>query len=281
MAHYNIYDDLGIDRNLESSRIVNLIDERLSSTPRDNVADFDRLTTSRHLFEDDSRRSAYDKALDDPDHPDITIGSFRAFADGTYSTQSTKASAQASPWPASQLSAPGSTFSTPSSFSNSPTFSDSTPPSSPSHQASAGPLNSLGAASHSEASWNPNRVNLPSPAATSTHMGALPNNETGIIPDQPASAGFDLRTLAVPPSRKRTQSLMWLIGWGIILFPWLILPLIYLFGGPSESASLSEAFDHEATLLAIAVFTLLHTAAMLVLLNFVWHLRIYLGRKLK
>ncbi|KGM18013.1 hypothetical protein MA47_11015 [Corynebacterium auriscanis] len=90
MAHYNIYDDLGIDRNLESSRIVNLIDERLSSTPRDNVADFDRLTTSRHLFEDDSRRSAYDKALDDPDHPDITIGSFRAFADGTYSTQSTK-----------------------------------------------------------------------------------------------------------------------------------------------------------------------------------------------
>ena len=31
----------------------------------------------------------------------------------------------------------------------------------------------------------------------------------------------------------------------------------------------------------VAVFTLLHTAAMLVLLNFVWHLRIYLGRKLK
>ena len=91
---------------------------------------------------------------------------------------------------------------------------------------------------------------------------------------------MNLAAIAVPADRKRTQSLMWLIGWGLILLPWLYFLLTFLFG-EHDSDGFLESLEHTETLITILVFTILHTAAMLVVLNFLWHLRGYLGRKLK
>lgn len=263
MAHYNIYEDLGIDRSLESSGIVSLIDERLASTPHGNSADYDRLITSRRLFEDDSRRSAYDKALDDPNHPDITIGTFRSFADGTNSTPTS-----------SQPSAPHS------AFSAAPSSSISTPTSPARHSAPEHP-NSSASASQQHNPWNFNQGNHSSANTMNTHIGSMQNNQTGINTAEPVPISLDLRALAVSPERKRTQSLMWLIGWGLITIPWLVFPFIYFFGGPDDSAGFFETLDHEAMLAGTLAFAILNTIALLIVLNFVWHLRVYLGRKLK
>ncbi|WP_273352624.1 hypothetical protein [Corynebacterium resistens] len=225
MAHYDIYDDLGIDRSLDSARIVNLIDERLASTPHDNSAEHDRLSTSRRLFEDDARRAAYDKALDDPNQPDITISKFRAFADHAPQKQN--------PW-----------ANTEDHYTASPQSANAIPPKST------------------------NAISYPH------------DNRTGLTPEHSAQLNLNLAAIAVPADRKRTQSLMWLIGWGLILLPWLYFLLTFLFG-EHDSDGFLESLEHTETLITILVFTILHTAAMLVVLNFLWHLRGYLGRKLK
>lgn len=217
MAHYNVYEDLGIDRSLNSSRIVSLIDERLDSAPREDSAEHDRLSTSRRLFEDDARRAAYDKALDDPSQPDITISKFRALAD--------RAPQKQNPW------------ATPEDH----------------YTASPQPTNSIFYA---------------------------PDNRTGLTPENSTQLTLNLAAIAVPADRRRTQSLMWLIGWGLILLPWLYFLLLLIFGNRDPEGFL-ESLAQAETLIAVPAFTFLHTAGTLVVLNFLWHLRVYLGRKLR
>src|SRR5699024_11647110 len=82
LSHYNIYEDLGLDRSLDSATIAKILDDRLTATPTDDLAEQDRLKTARKLFGNDARRAAYDQSLDDPTGPALTIGRFRAYADG-------------------------------------------------------------------------------------------------------------------------------------------------------------------------------------------------------
>lgn len=94
---------------------------------------------------------------------------------------------------------------------------------------------------------------------------------------------FDLRTLAVAPGRERSESLMWLTGFGIILLGWLYLPISAF--SASRKATVSEdyfaGFDMMGEIAGTVGFVLLHTIAMLVLLQFLWNFRMYLGRGMR
>lgn len=299
MAHYNIYEDLGIDRSLDSARIVTILDERLAETSRDDAAEQDRLNTSRKLFEVDSRRAAYDRALDDPHHPEITIGSFRSFADGTFGTSASSGvdSSESSTTGASSFgrfnsnSAP-SAGAVPSSSSGSlsrPASQEVSTPQAPApHRAPEENSDySRGPANHGPTSspWNsPNGRPRFSPNsqhgfANGDYMGSAQNNQTGINQNSHAQVGFEMRSLAVSPGRRRTESLMWLIGWGLILLPWIYLLLDLLFSGNSSSSSWIAQVESASNLGYLIGFTLLHTIGMLILLNFLWHLRVFYGKK--
>lgn len=262
MAHYDIYEDLGLDRSLESGKTTKILDERLAATPSGNVADLDRLKTARKLFEDDTRRVAYDKALADPTSPEITIGRFRAFADGTFSDTTAR-----KPQSTTSVSRHEATTSGVTTSNSSASHRASTPTNMSWAESDVhGPV-SQQSPSHSVgySGYSPTAAHAPSSQSTS---GA------------PNPTGFDLRSLAVSPNRKRTESLMWLIGWMLILLGWLVLLGYLVFDRGGSSEGLFASIERASVLGFLVSFVIFHTAGMLVTLNSIWHLRVYYGRKI-
>lgn len=113
----------------------------------------------------------------------------------------------------------------------------------------------------------------PTPATNQQPTNNAPGASTGI--------SIDLRTLAAAPGRTRDESLMWLIGWGIIFLVWTFNLLNLLFGGGESSSSdlfaeAESAMNDGLRSVAVVVFTLF----FLILLQFVWNLRVYVGRRI-
>lgn len=255
MSHYNIYEDLGLDRSLDSATIAKTLDDRLAVTPTDNLADQDRLKTARKLFGNDARRAAYDQALDDPTGPRLTIGRFRAYADGILPDSPKLQGAGAAYAPSGSHAAPTS--------SGDPSHSKPAPSDNQSNQ--------------SQTPWSQSQHATPQ----HTDFSAAPTQGFGTqAARQPSGqTGFDLRLLAVHPGRRRTESLMWLIGWVLILLPWLFLLAMLLFGQDSSGSSLNSFYQASGTAI-FAIGVLFHTGGTLVLLNTLWHIRVFFGRKL-
>ena len=256
LSHYNIYEDLGLDRSLDSATIAKTLDDRLAVTPTDNLADQDRLKTARKLFGNDARRAAYDQALDDPTGPRLTIGRFRAYADGILPDNSPKhQEAEATYAPSGSHAAP-------------------TSPGDPSHSK---PAPSDNQSNQSQTPWSQSQHATPQ----RTDFSAAPTQGFGTQAAHQTSGqtGFDLRLLAVHPDRRRTESLMWLIGWVLILLPWLFLLAMLLFGQDSSGSSLNSFYQASGTAI-FAIGVLFHTGGTLVLLNTLWHIRVFFGRKL-
>ena len=255
MSHYNIYEDLGLDRSLDSATIAKTLDDRLALTPTDNLADQDRLKTARKLFGNDARRAAYDQALDDPTGPRLTIGRFRAYADGILPDSPKLQGAGAAYAPSGSHAAPTS--------SGDPSHSKPAPSDNQSNQ--------------SQTPWSQSQHATPQ----HTDFSAAPTQGFGTqAARQPSGqTGFDLRLLAVHPGRRRTESLMWLIGWVLILLPWLFLLAMLLFGQDSSGSSLNSFYQASGTAI-FAIGVLFHTGGTLVLLNTLWHIRVFFGRKL-
>ena len=255
MSHYNIYEDLGLDRSLDSATIAKTLDDRLAVTPTDNLADQDRLKTARKLFGNDARRAAYDQALDDPTGPRLTIGRFRAYADGILPDSPKLQGAGAAYAPSGSHAAPAS--------SGDPSHSKPAPSDNQSNQ--------------SQTPWSQPQHGTPQ----HTDFSAAPTQGFGTQAARQTSGqtGFDLRFLAVHPGRRRTESLMWLIGWVLILLPWLFLLAMLLFGQDSSGSSLNSFYQASGTAI-FAIGVLFHTGGTLVLLNTLWHIRVFFGRKL-
>lgn len=260
MAHYDIYNDLGLDRSLDSGNIAKILDERLVSTPSSDVANQDRLKTARKLFEDDSRRAAYDKALADPASPEINIGRFRAFADGTFSDATARRPQPTTSVSRHEAATSGVSTKNSSAAHESPTSATASWTEPEAHE----PV-SQQSTSHSDgySGYSPTAAHAPSQRPAS---GA------------PNPTGFDLRSLAVSPNRKRTESLMWLIGWMLILLGWLVLLGYLVFDRGSSSDGIFESIEHASALGFLVSFVIFNTAGMLVTLNSIWHLRVYYGR---
>lgn len=80
MAHYNLYDSLGLDPSRDSAALAAEIDQRIRSGHTFNPGGMDELQVARAVLGDASRRAAYDRKLADPNAPDITVDSLRGLA---------------------------------------------------------------------------------------------------------------------------------------------------------------------------------------------------------
>ena len=77
MAHYNLYESLGIDRSASTQDIAEDIDKRLSTGNTSNPGGEDELQVARRVIADPTKRGMYDARLDDPNAPEIDIAALR------------------------------------------------------------------------------------------------------------------------------------------------------------------------------------------------------------
>lgn len=77
MAHYNLYESLGIDRSTSTQDIAKDIDKRLSTGNTSNPGGEDELQVARQVIADPTKRGMYDARLDDPNAPEIDIAALR------------------------------------------------------------------------------------------------------------------------------------------------------------------------------------------------------------
>ena len=77
MAHYNLYESLGLDRAKDPATIAGELDERINSGVATNPGGMEELQIARNILGDPQRRSLYDQKLDDDNAPDINIAALR------------------------------------------------------------------------------------------------------------------------------------------------------------------------------------------------------------
>lgn len=80
MAHYDIYQSLGLDRSAPTGELDRQLADRLAAVPQDDAAAVDELTTARAVVGNDTRRSLYDQRLDDPAAEDVDVASLKELA---------------------------------------------------------------------------------------------------------------------------------------------------------------------------------------------------------
>lgn len=80
MAHYDIYQSLGLARSTPTGELDRQLADRLEAVPQDDAAAVDELTTARAVVGNDTRRSLYDQRLDDPNAEDIDVASLKELA---------------------------------------------------------------------------------------------------------------------------------------------------------------------------------------------------------
>lgn len=87
MAHYNLYESLGIDRSTSTQGIAEDIDKRLSTGNTPNPGGEDELQVARQVIADPTKRGMYDARLDDPSAPEIDIAALRDLSELQVSAQ--------------------------------------------------------------------------------------------------------------------------------------------------------------------------------------------------
>ncbi|CAM3830503.1 hypothetical protein [Corynebacterium frankenforstense] len=80
MAHYNLYESIGLDRARPSEELAEEIRRRLNAGDTGNPGGADELQVALDIFSEPSRRSHYDTILDDPDQPELRISGLRKIA---------------------------------------------------------------------------------------------------------------------------------------------------------------------------------------------------------
>ena len=80
MAHYDIYQSLGLERFASSTDLAQQIDDRLAAVGPGDAGAREELTVARSILGDETRRGLYDQRLDDPSAAEIDIDSLRELA---------------------------------------------------------------------------------------------------------------------------------------------------------------------------------------------------------
>ena len=97
MAHYNLYESLGIDRSTSTQGIAEDIDKRLSTGNTSNPGGEDELQVARQVIADPTKRGMYDARLDDPSAPEIDIAALRDLGELQVPAQGQQQQSQAQP----------------------------------------------------------------------------------------------------------------------------------------------------------------------------------------
>lgn len=86
MAHYDLYQALGLSRGADTASLVSQIDAMLSSQVATNPGGPEELQIARAILGDPSRREVYDQKLNDPLAPEINIVALRELAATNFGT---------------------------------------------------------------------------------------------------------------------------------------------------------------------------------------------------
>lgn len=82
--HYNLYESLGLSREMGSEEIAAELDSRLAAHLRNggakNDPEYDEAATARAILGDSAKRGLYDARLDDPEAEALTITTLRELA---------------------------------------------------------------------------------------------------------------------------------------------------------------------------------------------------------
>lgn len=80
MAHYDLYDALGLDRSQNSFDLAKQIDQKINSGVATNPGGPEELRIARDILGNDQRRRMYDSKLNDSTAPEINIAALRDLA---------------------------------------------------------------------------------------------------------------------------------------------------------------------------------------------------------
>lgn len=91
MSHYNLYSSLGLDRSQSAESIEYEIEQRINAGLINNPGGIDELQVAQRVLGDPDRRAIYDRRLDDPYAPEITVDALRQLATTEVASQQTAA----------------------------------------------------------------------------------------------------------------------------------------------------------------------------------------------
>lgn len=87
MAHYDLYNSIGLDRSLDSAALARELDSRIDSGVATNPGGVEELRIARSILGDAQRRGLYDQKLADTNAPDINIAALRDLANADFGGQ--------------------------------------------------------------------------------------------------------------------------------------------------------------------------------------------------
>ena len=87
MAHYDLYNSIGLDRSLDSAALARELDSRINSGVATNPGGIEELRIARSILGDAQRRGLYDQKLADTNAPDINIAALRDLANADFGGQ--------------------------------------------------------------------------------------------------------------------------------------------------------------------------------------------------
>lgn len=290
MGRKDLYEAFDLDRSLDTAELAGLI---TSHPVPDDAYYRDDLRLARAILADPLRRSVYDAELATSGEGEIDPARLEEIA-----ALGSVPSAPVEPTTHYDWGIPASPEPT-SPVSTSP-LSTSSEPTGPV------PTNTEPAYFEPPSSEQP----MVQPAPSYPLQPAPPVHPTEVVQAGPVPAAspspqrrpFTVR-FAVEPSRQRSESIMWAIGWGIVFLPWLVALLSFIgatIGGAvagSQASSMMEEYDaieelleldrmvsgmqqiaRLLSLIATGTFAALHTIGCVVFLQLVWTIRKIVGR---
>lgn len=84
MAHYDLYNSIGLDRSKDPATLAAELDERINSGVATNPGGMEELKIARGILGDAQRRTLYDQKLADTNAPDINIAALRDLANADF-----------------------------------------------------------------------------------------------------------------------------------------------------------------------------------------------------
>lgn len=83
MAHYDLYQSIGLDKQRSTSELQQELERRLNNNELSNPGGRDELQVALQILSDQQKRDRYDAILADPTQPELNIAGLRDIADGT------------------------------------------------------------------------------------------------------------------------------------------------------------------------------------------------------
>ncbi|WP_312801198.1 hypothetical protein [Corynebacterium variabile] len=259
MPNYDLYTELGLNKDMPPTEIGALLDGRINGLVGQgypsNSPEVDQLATARAILSDPAKRNTYEAALAGPDGV-IDVSWLHQLADSPAASSESSESSESSPVPSydaastSVINAAGDPGSSSSSSSSSEEEAGSS-------QSPYGQYSGYGQSQFAQSGQQGQYGQYGQYGQQQFNSG----NFGGPVQQTPAKAQFNTAQLSVA-GRDRSQSKVYLACLGIMVIG-MIYPLILMF----------TADDGDLSIFKGILFAIAHTAAWVGIAEIVWGVR--------